>query len=44
MRLVMVAIGLHGLWRVHGMIARPHAAGVPRAFAPFMAILPSRPC
>lgn len=37
-RVVMVAIGLHGLWRVHRLIARPHAARVLREFAPFMAI------
>jgi len=37
-RVVMVAIGLQGLWRVHRLIARPRASRVLRDLAPFMAI------
>jgi len=37
-RVAMVVIGLHGLWRVHQLIAKPHAALVLRELAPFMAI------
>jgi putative MATE family efflux protein len=37
-RIAMVAIGLHGLWRVHKLIARPDTALVLRELAPFMAI------
>ncbi len=37
-RVAMVAIGLHGLWHVHRLIARPDAARVLRELAPFMAI------
>jgi len=37
-RLAMVVIGLHGLWRVHKMIARPDAALVLRELGPFMGI------
>lgn len=37
-RVTMVLIGLHGLWRVHKLVARPHAALVLRELAPFMAI------
>ena len=37
-RLAMVLIGLHGLWRVHHLIARPHAALVLRELGPFMMI------
>lgn len=37
-RLAMVAIGLHGLWRVHHLVAKPHATLVLRELAPFMAI------
>jgi putative MATE family efflux protein len=37
-RVVMVVIGLHGLWRVHRMVAKPHLALVLRELTPFMAI------
>jgi putative MATE family efflux protein len=37
-RIAMVAIGMHGLWRVHKLIARPDTALVLRELAPFMAI------
>jgi putative MATE family efflux protein len=37
-RVAMVLIGLHGLWHVHKLVARPHAALVMRELAPFMAI------
>jgi len=37
-RLAMVVIGLHGLWRVHKLIARPDAALVLRELGPFMGI------
>ena len=37
-RVAMVAIGLHGLWRVHRLVARPRTALVLRELAPFMAI------
>lgn len=37
-RLAMVLIGLHGLWRVHHLIAKPHLALVLRELGPFMAI------
>ncbi len=37
-RVAMVVIGLHGLWRVHRLIARPDRALVLRELAPFMAI------
>jgi len=37
-RAAMVVIGLHGLWRVHQLIAKPHAALVLRELAPFMMI------
>jgi putative MATE family efflux protein len=37
-RVAMVAIGLHGLWRVHRMVARPDVTLVLRELAPFMAI------
>ncbi len=37
-RIAMVAIGLHGLWRVHKLIARPDAVLVLRELKPFMAI------
>lgn len=37
-RIAMVAIGLHGLWHVHRLIARPDLARVLRELSPFMAI------
>ncbi len=37
-RAAMVLIGLHGLWRVHQLVAKPHTALVLRELAPFMAI------
>ncbi len=37
-RLAMVIIGLHGLWRVHKLIARPDVALVLRELGPFMGI------
>lgn len=37
-RIAMVAIGMHGLWRVHKLIARPDMVLVLRELAPFMAI------
>jgi len=37
-RIAMVLIGMHSLWRVHRLIARPDAALVLRELAPFMAI------
>jgi len=37
-RIAIVLIGMHGLWRVHRLIARPDAALVLRELAPFMAI------
>ncbi|MCB2000269.1 MAG: MATE family efflux transporter [Burkholderiaceae bacterium] len=37
-RVAMVVIGLHGLWRVHKLVARPHVTLVLRELAPFMAI------
>ena len=37
-RLTMVAIGLHGLWRIHKLIARPDATLVLRELGPFMGI------
>lgn len=37
-RVAMVVIGLHGLWRVHHLIAKPDAALVLRELAPFFAI------
>ncbi len=37
-RVAMVLIGLHGLWRVHKLVARPDTALVLRELAPFMAI------
>ncbi len=37
-RVVMVAVGLHGLLRVHGLFARPRMAFIVREFKPFMAI------
>jgi putative MATE family efflux protein len=37
-RVAMVAIGLHGLWRVHKLVVRPRVDLVLRELAPFMAI------
>jgi Na+-driven multidrug efflux pump len=37
-RVAMVLIGLHGLLRVHKLVARPDAVLMLREFAPFMAI------
>ncbi len=37
-RIAMVVIGLHGLWRIHRLIARPTTTLVLGELAPFMAI------
>jgi len=37
-RVAMAAIGWHGLWRVHGLFARPDATVFQRELRPFMAI------
>ncbi len=37
-RVAMVVIGMHGLWRIHKLIARPDTTLVLRELAPFMAI------
>ena len=37
-RCVMVAVGLYGLWHVHGMLARPRMAFVLRELRPFLSI------
>ncbi len=37
-RVVMVAVGLHGLLRVHGLYSHPRLSFIGREFKPFMAI------